>query len=432
MIQNQLSQRSGFSLLELLLSTFILAGILIIIFNVLENYADRLAAQSEAAYINKIADSVQEILNNPNYYQAIYTQADSQANKLIELTLNDLVNGFVANGVTIPPSNVLNANVQGDMNIIIRKSDTAAKQALAILIAYDEPKETRSAKRVASFLGENGGIYEGSTPNITNAFQSWQFPLTDIDNTTLLTQISSAPPTSDDIYYFYYKHIPFDYLTGDYLYRTAVAGRPELNQMFAPLNMGNNNILGADDITTNGNMTLSSSAIIDKQLTVRGDGLIRSGDLIVDGFVTTENALIKGLGVGKRGNLNVQGAINVGNTATVRSELNADSALLSNGLGTSGNVNVTNIISNGSIQSGNIFTTNFTTSDASSKQTVTVGKQIGVNTINVDQLNLQSGNVTAIDGIVLRNLNTQNGIKANNAEIDVLNTTVFGACDNGC
>lgn len=432
MIHKTTSRQSGFSLLELLLSTFILAGLVIIVFNIMASYAERVGAQSEAAFFDTIGLAVQEILDNPLYYQAIYDEADAQTADLIELDMNDLISGFTANAVNIPPSNVLNANMQGDISIIIRKSDTGSKEALSILVANKELKNIRIARRIAGFMGQYGGVYENGSTNITSSYQSWQFPITDINTTKLWSDIQSAPPTADTIYYFYYNHVPFEYLTGDYLFRVAVPGRPELNRMSTRLNLGNNNLLGADDIIANGDMNLASGAVINKSLTVQGNTVIDTGDLILDGILSTNNATIKGLGNGNRGNLSVQGAINVGNTATSRNELNAEDVSLLGGMGTSGNLNINQLISNGEIESDSIFSSTLTTSDPAVKQNITAGNQISVNTLTTGQVNIQQGNVGVIDGIVTNNMSVQGNISSNNVEIDRLDTAVFGACDNGC
>lgn len=432
MIFKKSSHQSGFSLLELLLSTFILSGLLLIVFGVMENYAQRVKAKSQAAYIDKIALSVKEILKNPNYYQAIYDEIAIRTPALIELTADDLLNGFMVGSVLIPPSNVLNANIQNNSEIIIARADSGLKDTLSVLVANTALVDVTNAKRISTFLKENGAIYDGTTSNIVNAFHSWNIPLSSINNTNIGTTINSSPPTDDDVYYFHYSHVPFEYITGDYLYRTAVVGRPELNRMYGVLNMGNNSILGADDISTIGDVTLTSGAILNKSLTVNDNSDIQSGDLIVNDVLNTSNATIRGVALsGQRGNLIVDGTININNTATVLTELNADNAVLKGGVTTTGTMNIENLNTDGSINTNNAFITTVKAGNGNT-QDINVTNQIAVNTMTTDTINLQQGNIGVIDGIVNNGITLGGSISANRVEIDNLNTDTFGACDKGC
>lgn len=432
MMNKHTRTQSGFSLLEMLLSTAVLAVLSIAILNVLQSYANRVAAKSESEYIKEIALSVQEILRNPEYYQAIYSQADLQSNDLIEIEVNDLVDGFMANGINIPPSNILNSRVRGDLTVVIKTSDVGANQALSMMITLKSPKEITRANKIATFLGEYGGIYNENNTDVVNVFGSWRFPIAEIQPSIISNIITANPPTSDRVYYFYYKHVPFDYLAGDYLYRTAIPGRPELNRMFTPLNMGGNNITGADDIAVNGDLNLSSGAMLNRPLNVQGDTVITNGDLIVGGTMNTNNVTIRGVGTGNRGNFIIQGAMNISDTATIRNELNASEANFLNGMATTGQLDVRTLISDGDIQSDRVFASTITTSDPSQRQNVNVTQQIGAGSLNTDAMIVRLGDVGAIDTLITNDAVFQGQLLTNDSEINDLNPVVFGACDNGC
>ena len=84
-------QNRGFSLLEMLLTTMVFTGLLVAVFNLLEEYAEKQLAQSTSDYMENIALAVEDILVNPLYFQEIYDLADARANDVLELSLNDLI-----------------------------------------------------------------------------------------------------------------------------------------------------------------------------------------------------------------------------------------------------------------------------------------------------------------------------------------------------
>jgi Tfp pilus assembly protein PilE len=102
----------GFSILETLLTTVVVIGILLAIFNFFEDYAEKVLAKSTAKYFNSVSDAVEEMINNKNYFNIIYAMADAETNDILELNLNDLINGFGLVPNDIAPSTVLNANLR--------------------------------------------------------------------------------------------------------------------------------------------------------------------------------------------------------------------------------------------------------------------------------------------------------------------------------
>ncbi|MCI1374160.1 MAG: shufflon system plasmid conjugative transfer pilus tip adhesin PilV [Acetobacter sp.] len=101
---------------------------------------------------------------------------------------------------------------------------------------------------VAAMTGHQGGFvpYDGMLGGLTSntaygASGTWHFNMAGLPNPGpghLVGLISGGTGASDA-----------GVTTNDYLYRTAVAGHPELNTMRAPLDMGGNNINNANNVT---------------------------------------------------------------------------------------------------------------------------------------------------------------------------------------
>jgi len=100
---------------------------------------------------------------------------------------------------------------------------------------------------VASMTGHQGGFvpYDGMLGGLTadtayGANGTWRFNMAGLPNPGpghLVGLVSSSAGSSDA-----------GSMTNDYLYRTIVAGHPELNKMLAPLDMGGNTINNANDV----------------------------------------------------------------------------------------------------------------------------------------------------------------------------------------
>ena len=70
-------QRKGFSLVEMLLTIMVVTGLLIAVFELLEDYVEKELAVATADYMENIALAVQDIVEDPAYFQEAYALADA-------------------------------------------------------------------------------------------------------------------------------------------------------------------------------------------------------------------------------------------------------------------------------------------------------------------------------------------------------------------
>lgn len=117
----------------------------------------------------------------------------------------------------------------------------------------------------AAMAGAAGGfVSTGDLPGYTidtvrGAYGGWQVSLAG-------TNISNPGPTHLAFMHYYNQGS----LASDYLYRYAIPGQPQLNEMFTNLNMGGNNITNANSVNA---VTLNASGNVNasQNVTARGD-----------------------------------------------------------------------------------------------------------------------------------------------------------------
>jgi len=442
---NKTQRCSGFSLLEMLLTVFIVAGLFIAILNVLQSYGERMLAKSTAEYIQTVSKSVDNILAIPAYYQALYRDADASPNNIIEIPFNNLINGFTTTSVpniAIPSSDILSAQysnftpLKTTISVILRVADNVNGQAMEMMIVTNDRIENAKIERAADFLDGYGGVLD-NTSSANSSFAAWSIPFASFAGTVWSATVLSNPPSNaNGIYLVYYKHRPFDDIAGDYLYRQAVLGKPELNRMYSALNMGNNNILGVDDLNTQGDLDVSAKVIINGNMRVGGNAILENSDLTAGELFSARNATIRGTGGGTTGNLNVQGNSNIDRLRSsarleaqqasfeagfdTSSDLRVDTAKVTNNITSQQNINVTNLSSTAGAGGNGL---NIISGGQFNADSVTVTGGFNVN---------GSNDVGTLNAIARQNATFNGGVRADTISIGTLNTATFGRCDNGC
>lgn len=427
----------GFSLLEMLLTTMVFTGLLVAVFNLLEEYAEKRLAQSTSDYMENIALAVEDILSNPLYFQEVYALADARPSNVLEISLNDLTSGFG----TIPASTRLNEDIRNrtpigsGVDVLLRIADNTAidtdAQAIEILVATDEPILDERVRRAATAAGPYGGVLNSAPGIIQSSFASWGVNLTDLAGTTWAAQVASTPPVAnEESYLVHYRHMSFEESAGDYMFRISVPGRPELNRMFTNLNMGSHNIMGTDNLNLSGSLSLEGRAIINGDARVTGNTTINEGDVIASNRVTTANVIVNGTGGGVTGNFSVDDTINIGQV-NLNGQLNAKTAELRLGVDSTGQITADKILMSGGIGSaGRINATRLQGSGGS--PTVTVAGQMNASNLTTDALTIQNGNVGTLDTVASGDVSVGGELRANNIGMGTLNVNTFGTCDRGC
>ena len=436
------STQKGFSILETLLTTAVVVGVLLVVFNLFEDYAEKTLVRSTAKYLDDISLAVEEIVNDETYFNILYTLADAETNDVLELSINNLINGFGVVPNNIPASTILNSNVRQEtplktgVEIMVRVADNPAittdANALEIIIITDERVLVSRARSVASELGAYGGHYIDAADNIRNSFRSWEVDPAVLNDSTWAGLAATNPPSqANGAYIVHYKHKSYEDIAGDYLYRDLVVGSPELNQMNTDLNLGENNIVGVDNLEIDNDLTLGANAIVNGSVNI-SNATFTESNFTAENQMTTGNALIRGNGSGVRGNFSVENSLSITNFSA-NGSVSANNATFSNGISTTGEVR-----SNGrlefeqgfqanSVSVGNLRGRSGTTFD------VNVGGDLKAADLTTNRLAVGgSGNIGAIDTQVSGNLGVTGDINVPSVGFGTLNVTTFGACDRGC
>jgi len=435
-------QRKGFSLLEMLLSVVVVSGLLVVVFELLEDYVEKELAVATADYMENIALAVQDIVEDPTYFQEAYTMARARPSDTLELSLSDLVNGIGA----IPGSARLNKMIRDrnpmgvSVSVLLRIADDPSNssdvQAFDILVATNERIVDERLRRAATAAGGYGGLIREGAASIRNAFASWEIPVNHFSGTTWANTVASIPASIEDGGYLaHYRHMSFGDVTGDYMFRVSVPGRSDLNTMYTNLDMGSNNIMGIDNFELSRDARLRGQVVVDGNVGVtRGTTQINQGNVYAGQRFTAQRAVVigKGIGEGKTGSLTVDDRINVGNL-NLSGQLNAETATMHRDFVTTGQVDVTNAflgdISNvgGKIQTKALVGAPDTTIDLKSEGKISAaGLRINENLI------IESGNVGTESVIATGAVDIGGKLTSPTVSSDDLAVQTFGTCDRGC
>ncbi len=443
MIRRYSQNKRGFSLLETLLATVIVSGLFVVIFDILDDYAEAMLARSTATYMDNIGTAIEDLIENPVNYQNIYAEANARPNGVLELEIPDLVNGFNANGAFIDPVATLNDSIRtttplkAGLEIMVRVADDPADptddQALEIILATNEPVREPIVRKAAELSKANGGFYN-QIGEARSAFATWRFnPLVNLAGSSWASAITTEPPSPDNgIYLVHYSYQGFESIVGDYLYRVGIAGRPELNEIYTNLNMAGNNIVGADNINAAGDINVNSK-IISKGNLVARDVTFGEGNFTAGGNMQVGSAVVQGRGGGLTGNFSTQSQLVVNNTLQLSGNLASDQATLNTGLQATNSLSVGNVNGVNRMQTQDLFVTRLDGSQGGgSVANLNVGNQLTTNRIETDDMTVSSGDVGFIDGLFDANVDVGGRMTSTDIIMDVLTVDQFGACDNDC
>ncbi|WP_248885903.1 shufflon system plasmid conjugative transfer pilus tip adhesin PilV [Acidithiobacillus acidisediminis] len=290
-------------------------------------------------------------------------EGQATATSPVTITIPMLVNtGYLPNG--------FQANNPYNQTWEVQVLQPSAGQLQALVLSTGgQAVNTQSLGLAAQIAGSPGGVVGGGTGNTAvpgcaageacGVYAGWKVP----------TAYTAAQP----------GHLAalIEYSNGqvqnDYLYRVAVPGQPQLNQMQTNLDMGNNNVNNAQNVNVNDDVTLGnpgaahggSPASLQGQLGVdeqAGQGFpggwgggIHSWDIYANGTVGTgENGSLNAYmndfngGIGGGGQV-VTSSLNGANYAYMQSQ-NGGASIVTNGtvqggyVNSTGNVNAQNAI----------------------------------------------------------------------------------------
>lgn len=333
----QNASRGGFTLLELLLSIVIFGGIMFAIIQILQDYAKYELARSTADYTETVAEAVESSLTRDmNVFLAFYNDildtygsglgvAEGKSHcssntcaleyPLVSTTgfnfrdggTIDFTEGGVTTSFNVPKSTVLNENfrdtnpLKSPIRIILSIANNPGAPntipALHVMVASTQRTADENVRYAASEAGSGGGWLRGGT-QIQSAYGAWSFDVSDFNDTGAATSwadiVTADPPqpNGQGTYFMYYRYINYQDSSGDYLYRQQQSN-PELHTMYSSINMGNNDIIGADNITVSDDMTIENQIVVQGAAHIEGNLSLQAGSLNTDGNVNMANATIE-------------------------------------------------------------------------------------------------------------------------------------------
>lgn len=199
----------------------------------------------------------------------------------------------------------------------------------------------RNAAGVGGMIPANdSGAYPGGAANAYGAFGAWQIA------TTNYTNVAGGHPAS-------LLNFSNGSLTSNYLYRNAVPGQPQLNEMNTDLGMNDHNITSVGQLQTgNGNGVQVGSSYLYGDSTnsaIRQNGslnvqnqagtaaaTLNAGNINSAGNVTATGTITAGGNAGVGGNLSVTGNGQVNGTLTTGGQITSGGILQVNGTATAG------------------------------------------------------------------------------------------------
>jgi|GEM_PF-2798187 len=312
--------RRGFTLLELMLSMVLFGSIMMGIVSLMQTYSEREHARTMNRYMMSVMTAVKTMLSEPTVFHAFYeaTLDNEGTGGGYEMAVTDMLavqaityNNGTLKTLNVQPSRKLDANfkatspLRSDVRVLLRIADNPANEdderALEIFVVTSRPVDTNIAQKAANEGGMNGGYighitagnFQAGYGSVANAYmfgayRNWRQRLNNTSRLQatawyggLLTSISNA--TTQGTYLAYYDYLNRADITSDYLYRTPDPDTSTyaLNTMYGPLNMGGNDIIGADDVEIGGTDLSAADAdnlgseCQDKVLCVQGSVIVK-------------------------------------------------------------------------------------------------------------------------------------------------------------
>lgn len=335
----------GVTLLEMLLAVVVFGGVMIMALNLLQDYGKRELARSTARYMENIALALEDTIRSRNCQPAngstpvaalppescffpmwtrIHRGGGAAEPDRMQLSAIDLRNGFNWGYYTVPSTNYLmpasvrlstgfsaRSPYKATVAILLTSSIRDGRRLIEYVI-LTVPDSTHKitheqASMAANEMGAPGG-YIMNPPNtsqayaakgnirngaIRSAFGSWTFN-NDLEGTSWWTAMPNSGDTvAQGAQLAYYGFISEDSVMGDYLYRVDKSTYdPSLNKMFTTLNLGSNNIIGADNVDT-ASMTIDKGATVKGVAQIQGRALIDGGNLVAHDEIAARYLLVR-------------------------------------------------------------------------------------------------------------------------------------------
>ncbi|MCA7889717.1 shufflon system plasmid conjugative transfer pilus tip adhesin PilV [Burkholderia contaminans] len=180
-------------------------------------------------------------------------------------------------------------------------------------------------RKIAQLVGGAGGYISSTNPSVANGVYGAWGPKT----------IPSSPGAGHMAYSLMFQN---GSLVSDYLYRKAVPGHPELNQMNTAIDMGGNNLNNAATVNAQKVVTPAGNSVQVGSSYLYGDG--SNSALRQNGALYVQNQAGTGAAPINSGTANVSGDVNASGNANIAGNVTAGGSVQGSYLRSTGNAQV--------------------------------------------------------------------------------------------
>ena len=275
------SQR-GFIALDMLFALIVLAAVMtgaaVLVANQMDSQNYRIAADQQ----KQVADAAAKYLkdNFATVYAAAGTTTPAQITPAMLRNTKYLPTGFS------------DTNAFGQTFVVLARRVATNQLESIVLTTGGQAIDEMGTREIAENLGAPGGYVPMANTGIIQGVRGgWSLTLSNYGVNPGAGHTASALFLQDGT------------LANDYLYRNAIAGKPELNRMNTALNMGGNDLNNAANITASGTANITGDVNA-------GRNVKASGNVNLNGTVTAGGDL-------RAGSMYLQGSASMNGNATV-------------------------------------------------------------------------------------------------------------------
>jgi len=289
------SQR-GFIALDMIIGLIVLAAVMtgaaVYLANQMDSQNYRIAADQQ----KQVADAAARYLkdNFATVYAAASPTTPAQITPAMLRNTNYLPAGFT------------DTNAFGQTFVVLARRVANNQLESIVLTTGGQTLDEMGTREIAENLGAPGGfVPETNTGIVQGVRGGWSLALSNYGVNPGAGHTASALFLQDGT------------LANDYLYRNAIAGKPELNRMNTALNMGGNDVNNAANINASANANISGDVNT-------GGNVNASGNVNLNGTVTAGGDLRAG-SMQLRGNASMNGSATVGGNVAVSGDVTTGS-----------------------------------------------------------------------------------------------------------
>jgi len=241
------NQNRGFISIEILVVLIVIAMAIVQGSRLYGEYLDGLNQQMAAQQQIKVAEAGSKYIKDN--FAAVLAAAGPTAPAVITVTM--------LKNTKYLPTGFSDQNIYGqDYRILARKPDVNQLETLIVTTGGNAAGEI-DIRRIAQLIGAQGGYISTTNTSIAQGV-AWQVPLSNFGISPGAGRLATA---------LFFQN---GAIANDYLYRNAVPGKPELNEMNTALGMRGNNINNAGNVNATGNVNAQGNLNIDGNAEVDG------------------------------------------------------------------------------------------------------------------------------------------------------------------